>query len=121
MRESEEILREIVSYIDKNMTTKLTVEGIAALFYISQTYLQCLFKEHYGMPLAEYVRKQRMKRSMELLNTGKHVNDIAYDVGFEHESSFIRSFKREFGMTPGEARRKMQREKAVCQNNNSLG
>ena len=112
MRESEEILQEIVSYIDENITVKLTVEDIAAHSYMSQTYLQCLFKERYGMPLGEYVRKCRMKRSMELLATEERVSDIAYDIGFEHESSFVRSFKREFGMTPGEARRKLRRERA---------
>lgn len=113
MRESEVILQDIVSYIDDNITKKLTVENIAAHCYLSQTYLQCIFKQQYGIPLAEYVRKQRMKRSMELLATEKRVSDIAYDIGFEHESSFIRSFKREFGMTPGEARRKLRRKKAT--------
>lgn len=120
MRESEEIFKQVVSYIDKNITTKMTVEDIATQFYISQTYLQCLFKKNCGMPLAEYIRKQRMKHSMELLTTGRRVNDIAYDIGFEHESSFIRSFKREFGITPGEAKRRLQREKAVGGNDSTM-
>ncbi len=42
---------------------------------------------------------------MLLCETDRKVCDIAYDVGFEHESSFIRSFKREYGMTPHEARK----------------
>ena len=106
MSNEKEITESIKEYIDDNLTQKLTVNDIARHVYLSPTYLQCLFKEAYGIPLAEYVRKQRLKKSLELLyDTGEKVSEIAYDIGFEHESSFIRSFKREFGLTPHEARK----------------
>lgn len=106
MSNEKEITESIKEYIDNNLTKKLTVNDVARHVYLSPAYLQHLFKEAYGIPLAEYVRKQRLKKSLELLyDTDEKVSDIAYDIGFEHESSFIRSFKREFGMTPGETRK----------------
>jgi AraC-like DNA-binding protein len=107
MSKEDDVFNSVFTYIEDNLTEKLTVEEIAKHVYLSPTYLQSVFKEHFGIPLAEYVRSQKLKRAMDLLyNTERRISDIAYDSGFEHESSFIRSFKREFGMTPGEARRK---------------
>lgn len=112
MSRENEIFKNVFIYIEENLPEKLTVEEIARHVYLSPTYLQFVFKENFGVPLAEYVRKQKLKRALDLLyNTEKKISDIAYDSGFEHESSFIRSFKREFGMTPGEARRKNGEEK----------
>ena len=111
MSKEDEIFKNVFSYIGDNLTEKLTVEEIAKHVYLSPTYLQSVFKENYGVPLAEYVRRQKLQKARELLyNTQKRISDIAYDCGFEHESSFIRSFKREFGMTPGEARRRALQE-----------
>lgn len=107
MKNIEETLSHVILYIEKNITDKMTVEDIAKQVYMSPAHLHCVFKDFYGIPLAEYVRREKLKKSMELLKeTDDKVSDIAYDVGFEHESSFIRSFKREFGMTPGEVRKK---------------
>lgn len=111
MSKEDEIFKSVFSYIGDNLTEKLTVEEIAKHVYLSPTYLQSVFKENYGVPLAEYVRRQKLQKARELLyNTQKRISDIAYDCGFEHESSFIRSFKREFGMTPGVARRRALQE-----------
>lgn len=106
MYDLEDILFQAMKFIDKNIAEKLTVEDIARHVYVSPAHLQCIFKDFYGMPIAGYVRREKMKISMELLRTTEEkVSDIAYDIGFEHESSFIRSFKREFGMTPSEVRK----------------
>jgi len=40
-----------------------------------------------------------------MLKTNLNVLDIAMIYGFEYEQSYIRSFKRKFGVTPGELRR----------------
>lgn len=118
MSKEDEIFKSVFSYIGDNLTEKLTVEEIAKHVYLSPTYLQSVFKENYGVPLAEYVRRQKLKKARELLyNTQKRISDIAYDCGFEHESSFIRSFKREFGMTPGEARRRALQEQCSLRTN----
>lgn len=104
---TREILDDVTCYIEDNICSKLTVEDIAAKAYVSQPHLQRLFRITFGMTIAEYVRYRKLQRAAELLyDTDRKVCDIAYDVGFEHESSFIRSFKREFGVTPHEARKR---------------
>lgn len=104
--ETKEILVEVVHYIEENIDLKLTIEDIAAEYYISTVHLQRLFTFVFNMPIAEYIRSRKLQKSLEMLYYSESkVCDIAYDIGFGHESSFIRSFKREFGITPSEARK----------------
>lgn len=104
--ETKEILDGIVVYIEENIGERLTVGELAAEAYISPAQLQRLFRVEFHKTVAEYVRLCKLKKALVLLcETDRKVCDIAYDVGFEHESSFIRSFKREFGVTPHEARK----------------
>lgn len=104
--ETKEILDDIVVYIEENICKRLTVGELAAKVYISPAQLQRMFRVEFHMTVAEYVRLCKLKRALMLLcETDRKVCGIAYDVGSEHESSFIRSFKREFGITPHEARK----------------
>lgn len=106
--ETKEIIENIIEEIEKNITKKLTIEQLAEKYYISTVHLQRIFTFLFLMPLAEYIRQRKMQKSLEMLyETDKKVCEIAYDLSFGYESSFIRSFKREFGITPSEARKKM--------------
>ena len=67
MSKEDEIFKNVFSYIGDNLTEKLTVEEIAKHVYLSPTYLQSVFKENYGVPLAEYVRRQKLQKARELL------------------------------------------------------
>jgi AraC family transcriptional regulator len=65
-----------------------------------------LFKAAFNITLAYYIRSRRLAASLEkLFNTEFGIADIAVEYGFDHAQSYIRAFKREFGLTPGEARK----------------
>lgn len=109
-KKTTEIILEVVYYIEEHITEKLTVEEIARQVYLSPAHLQRVFEFAFDMPIAGYVRSRKLQRSLKMLyETDAKISDIAYDIGFEHESSYIRSFKREFGITPGEARKHPER------------
>ena len=56
--------------------------------------------------MANYVRSRKLEASLEkLLITKQVILGIAIEYGFEHLQSFIRAFKREFGVTSGELRK----------------
>lgn len=102
----EKILVDVVKYVEDNIDKKITIEEMSEEVHISSVHLQRLFRHVFHMPIAEYVRSRKLHRALRLLyETDKKICDIAYDVGFEYESSFIRSFKREFGMTPSDVRK----------------
>lgn len=56
----------------------------------------------------EYIRARRLSASARdlLVSSGDQtVLDLALSYGFDHEQSYIRSFKRQFGVTPAQFRR----------------
>ncbi|RXZ83779.1 helix-turn-helix domain-containing protein [Paenibacillaceae bacterium] len=72
---------------------------------VSTVHLRRLFKFAFGVPLQSYVRSRKLSASLEnLMFTEKRVLDIAVECGYEHEQAYIRAFKREYGLTPGECR-----------------
>src|SRR5215471_3102393 len=97
----EGILRDIENKLKDNIRT----EALADKYSISKTHLRRLFKCEFGQNIGNYIRSRKLAASIEeLKNTDKKILDIALDYGFEHEQSYIRSFKHEFGIPPGKLR-----------------
>lgn len=90
----------IKSYVEKNLTKDLSLDGIAAQFHLSKYHLSHEFKSHTGMSLYAYIIKLRLAKACEMLRSGYHPGDVFLDCGFNDISVFNRAFKKEFGMTP---------------------
>ncbi|MHA6481700.1 helix-turn-helix domain-containing protein [Paenibacillus sp. strain BS8-2] len=72
---------------------------------ISTVHLRRLFKFAFGVTLQSYIRSRKLAVSLEqLMQSDKRILDIAIECGYEHEQTYIRAFKREYGITPGECR-----------------
>ncbi|MFM8543328.1 MAG: helix-turn-helix transcriptional regulator [Chakrabartia sp.] len=53
------------------------------------------------MSWRDMVQERRMNAAARLLKQSRrNVADIALTVGYSESASFVRSFKRQFGMTP---------------------
>lgn len=101
-----ELLRHVLNRIEDEIVEELDIEELAASYSLSSVHLQRLFKFAFGLPLASYIRSRRLSASIEsLFKTDFNVLDIANEYGFEYEQTYIRAFKREFGLTPGELRK----------------
>lgn len=60
-----------------------------------------IFKSDVGMPPIRYLRLLRMERAKDLLESSfLSVKEIAYQVGLNDESHFVRDFKATYGYTP---------------------
>lgn len=101
----EEIAR-IKSYIARHYMDDLGIDELAALVYLSPGYLSSIFKEETGVNLNRYIRRIRMAKAKELLETTTmKVTDIAAQVGFSSSSYFTKSFREHFGYTPETCRK----------------
>jgi AraC-like DNA-binding protein/ABC-type glycerol-3-phosphate transport system substrate-binding protein len=82
------------------------IDLISDDFGISSRHLQRLFKLAFNQSLGSYIRSRKLAASVDdLLNTRLNILNIALDYGFEYEQSYIRSFRREYGITPGDVRK----------------
>lgn len=94
---------EITAFIEKNYRNQnLSVMMIGESFSITPNYISRLFKIQTGEGLHSHIEKIRVKKARELLkNESVSINDIAREVGFTNVKTFIRSFKKIEGTTPG--------------------
>lgn len=107
------ILERVILLIEDTKTERIKIDDIAKKVCFSSVHLQRMFKAQYNVTIVAYIRTRKlMLAAEEVMNTDKTIDAIAYDFDFGYESSFIRSFKREFGMTPNEMRRVSQSKSA---------
>ena len=60
-----------------------------------------IFKSDVGMPPIRYLRLLRMERAKDLLESSfLSVKEIAFQVGLNDESHFVRDFKSTYGFSP---------------------
>lgn len=93
-----------LEYMANNYANDITLEELADLNNISAQYLCRVFKLQIGLRPFEYLKQFRINRSKTLLleTTGKKIEDIAKDVGFNNPSYFGAIFRQYENMTPKE-------------------
>ena len=96
----EEVLRYILGHLEET----LTVDALAARFYISRYYLMHRFKAVTGYTIHQYISQKRLLRAGELIRSGVPVMKAAEQAGFQDYSTFLRAFRGTFHMSPREFR-----------------
>jgi AraC-like DNA-binding protein len=92
-------VQKILQRVESGAT--LNIRELAVEFRLSPAYLQRLFKHQTGVSMGEWLSEQRLQRAAKLLaNSYMSVKEIAYTIGYEHASSFIRAFERRFSQAP---------------------
>ena len=103
----EKNIHDIVSYINKQYMKKITLDDIANRFYISKYYLCRAFKQIIGLSVIDFINAKRLSEVALLLqNTDKTISQISASVGFSSQAFFIKKFKKTYGETPSEYRRR---------------
>jgi AraC family transcriptional regulator len=109
MIKTYDLLKKVLTDIEENIRDGINVDTVVKNHSISERHLQRLFKLAFNQSLGFYIRSQKLAASIDdLLNTNLNVLDIALDYGFEYEHTYIRAFKRKFGITPGNLRKTRQ-------------
>ena len=95
--EDYETSRKVISYIEKNLGEKLTLDLIAKEVCLSKWECSRRFKRIAGESVWSYLISARMAKAVELLlYSRKSVERIGFEVGFLNVNLFIRQFKKEF-------------------------
>jgi AraC-like DNA-binding protein len=85
----------------------LSVGELADKFRCSRRHLNRLFHQHFGISVATLRMELRLSKAVSLLrNPDTKVIDVAGECGFNHLGLFNTCFKRRFGASPGQWRKK---------------
>ena len=84
---------------------ELSLNEFAQSVNLSVWRLCHIFKSDVGMPPIRYLRLLRMERAKDLLESSfLSVKEIAFQVGLNDESHFVRDFKSAYGFSPAHYR-----------------
>lgn len=113
-QENSSIVTNAIRYARSNLDNPdISVETVADKAGFSTNYFNQVFAAHTGFSIMEYIRFERLRKAAQLLKTtGNDVLQIALEVGYESHEGFDRAFKRQYGISPVEYR-KRERGKAL--------
>lgn len=98
-------VQEILEWIGNNYNQDIALDDVAEQMGLSATYASKQIKAYTGTNVVNYINNLRIEHAKELLETTKmSSNEIGAYVGFRYSQSFIRSFRKIVGMTPGNYR-----------------
>lgn len=99
--ESNYLIDRIITYIDKHLGEKITLDMIADNFNLNKFYLHKKFKKITNIPINEYVINTRMNLAKEKLRfSNMSIKEISETTGFNNTSHFINLFRKREGLTP---------------------
>lgn len=96
---------DLIAYIDRHLTGNLSLKKMSQALHLSESHLSRSFKKFMGLTLQDYITNKRIDKAVELLKDGASVQDAAYASGYENYAHFIRSFKKNMGLSPGKFRK----------------
>lgn len=101
----DDVIEKVKGYVEEHIADDITLSDAANHVNRSYNYISMRFSEVTGVMFSEYVQKRRIDIACQRLkNTNMSVAEIADSVGYRIPSSFIRLFKKEIGITPGQYR-----------------
>ena len=98
-------IQGVVDYILLHPNEKYSPSRLAEMAELSKQRFTALFSSQLGKSPMVYIKELKLTTAArKLLVSNLHINDIAYELGYEDTNYFIREFKRAFGCTPKQYR-----------------
>jgi len=115
-------VEKIIQMMRDDIRGELSLGEFAQSVNLSVWRLCHIFKNDVGMPPIRYWRLLRMERAKDLLESSfLSVKEIAYQVGLNDESHFVRDFKSTYGFSPALYRSHFKNNGADAHHSNGNG
>jgi AraC-like DNA-binding protein len=100
-------ITQALRYAEEYLSEPLALHTLAKQACMSKSKFTAVFKNLTGLSAAEYVRRLRMEKAIDLVkNTSTPLGEIAALVGYRKHSNFSQVFKERYGVTQGVFRKK---------------
>ena len=102
-------LRELVGQMTEAELSERSLPELARLLNCSERHFSRLFREEFGVPFHARQIELRLQRARQLLaDSNAKIINVAYVSGYRHLGLFNAMFKKRFGLTPVEWRRRQR-------------
>jgi two-component system, response regulator YesN len=97
---NEDVLKA-QTYVQTHLGEKISLTEVADHLHLNSSYFSRMYKKETGEGFVEYVTRVKMEKAIELLDHSiKSVEHIAFDLGFDSKSYFLKTFKKYYGLSP---------------------
>ena len=105
-RRDLDLARAAQARLDRDYRRPPNFADLAREIGTSQNKLKSVFKQAFGLTMADYCLERRVREAQQLLMEATlTIAQVAERVGYEHQSSFTAAFRNQVGMSPREYRR----------------
>lgn len=95
-------LHQVRDYIHACYKEEISLDTLSKVACLNQYYFLRTFKSYFQVTPYQYLLKLRLQEATDLLLRGQSVSSACAASGFKDISSFCKSYKKQYGMTPGE-------------------
>lgn len=100
-------LKDALYYVQHSYDQEISVKTAAGTCGFSESHFMKLFREFTGMSFNAYLINYRLELAARQLSESKlKIIDIMENCGFRNHSYFTRAFRKKYGMTPSEYRKR---------------
>lgn len=99
-RNETQVIPQVIRYITEHFGEPLTLEDIAAEFFVSKSYLNRHFKAYTNSTVYAYIMALRLTHARRMLREGIPAVEAGRECGFSDYSTFYKAFKTQTGLSP---------------------
>lgn len=103
--ESDELVQQMIRYVDRHLHEKITLADLASHTARSQSSISHLFAEKMNIPPMQYVMEKKLAYANRLIRSGTPPGVAAMQVGYENYSNFYRLYRKRFHEKPSSGSR----------------
>ncbi|NQZ92658.1 MAG: helix-turn-helix transcriptional regulator [Moritella sp.] len=97
-------IKQIFERLTARPELDLTLSKWAGIVGASERTLSRIFAKEFNTSFTLWRQHLRLIHSLSLLESGLSIQNVAHQVGYQNDSSYIKAFKDRFGLTPQQFR-----------------
>lgn len=98
--EKPTLINSLIEYIEANLDEPLTLDGVAAHFYVSRGTVSRVFRDTMDTSFHKFLTQRRLILAKLLIIEEEPLESVAEKCGFSDYSVFYKAFKKEYGISP---------------------
>lgn len=103
----DELVIKAQNYLANHFSQPISLSDLASHTCVSPRTLQRRFTQALGMSVIDYLQKLRLHHACQYIELSKRsIADIAFSVGYQNVNAFRKIFRKEYGLSPVEYRKR---------------